>query len=80
MCKKRDFNYWILGSCLLFFSFLNLFGRVRGRGGGFFDFLPLDIMRPACLLLLGEAFKSCFLATPPQTSQASEIFKTFMKG
>ena len=49
MCKKRVYD-WINHCIACSLSFLHLFGRVSGRGGGFFDFLPLDIVRPGCLL------------------------------
>ena len=48
VCAKRGIVTELIIACSL--SFLHLFGRVSGRGGGFFDFLPLDIVRPGCLL------------------------------
>ena len=45
LCEEWGIVAWLLNTQVssALFSF-HLFGRVRGRGGGFLDFLPLDMM------------------------------------
>ena len=41
-----DRPHWALVLPILFL--IHLLGRVRGRGGGFLDFFPLDMLRLSC--------------------------------